>query len=81
MKVDVKILKQPKLLRWPGDLPPGTVYSWGARAVMYLRTQTGSVQLTGDYEVLTMQHPHFNRHTNQPFAEVADATLTATYEV
>lgn len=85
MKVVLNTVKPEPKLHWPGDLIPGTVYTWGDKAYSYLRVAGGSIILGKSYAFLPRStHEHFNVGGTQPlpFVEIAtDVTLNLNYEV
>lgn len=85
MKVDTNVIKKRTPKCWPIDVPAGTVYSWGIKGINYLRVSNGTVCLVDGYTHIGEDHAHFSKEGraghNDPWVDIADATLTATYEV
>jgi hypothetical protein len=81
MKLEVKSINAPVTLMKARDVPVGKVYSWGIRAVSYLRVQGGSVVLEHGqfgFNVLLLKDPENTLHFDH-MVEVSNATLTAEY--
>lgn len=77
MNISTSIIKQEVPLVNPLDVPVGKVYSWGAKAVSYLRVEGGSVVLTGGFEFLPEGAQHFHPAAK---VQVGKSNLTITYE-
>lgn len=77
MNISTNIKKQEIELVNPKDVPVGRVYSWGAKAVSYLRVADGSVCLSGPFEHLSLSAHHFHPASK---VQIGKADLTITYE-
>lgn len=81
MNVATTVKKHVPTLVSPIDVQLGQVYSWGEKAVSYLRVFGGSVCLS-NWDFISTTHPHFKEGSGPSVkVEVADkADLTITYE-
>ncbi len=78
MRVQTDFNRKEKTLWSVVNVPVGTVYSWGAMQVSYLRVEGGSVCLS-NWDFVPDSHAHFS--SEGPRVELAlDASLIIKYE-
>lgn len=76
MNVSTSINKPQIELVNSADVPRGAVYSWGAKAISFLRVQGGNVRLS-DFAFIPEGHEPFHPASK---VQVAKADLRLTYE-
>lgn len=77
MNVSTTVVKPEPVLVDPLGLKPGTVYSWGVKAISYVRVLGGSVCLHS-WDFIPDSTQHF--HPGAKVEVAAKADLTIKYE-